>query len=184
VVLKCGENRTVSVSLRPVVVARDTPARVTAPAPRRVSTEWTRECFKSQDGWQKAARDCFYDDGEQVKRFAFEVRRVKKGGLGPVGGGGVYGPWLVGSLSSFIECKIEDGELRWRPGGKGDWEKVKIDFAKDAPSLYVRVVSESDGAAVEIGTDALFSQSKRVRVGGKGGFGVKKDAQIREFTRS
>jgi hypothetical protein len=184
VVLKCGENRTVSVPLRKIVVARDTTPREPVVAkPKPTDAGWKEGCFKPEIGWQKAARDCFYDDGDAIRRYRFEVRRVKKGGVGPVGGSGVYGSWLVGTSGNFVECKIEDGEFRWRIAGKGDWQKEKIDLPKDVPSVWVRVSSDSDGAALEISPEANLSRAQRVRVRVGGGFGVKKDAQVREFRR-
>ena len=183
--MKCGENRAVAVSLRKVVLARDTTPRETVAAkPKPTDAGWRAECFKPEIGWQKAARDCFYDDGDAIRRYRFEVRRTKRGGVGPVGGSGVYGPWLVGSAGNFVEAMIEDGEFRWRPAGKGDWQREKLDLPKDAPSLFVRVSSDSAGAALEISADARSGQPQRVRVGTGGGFGVKKDSQIREFRRN
>ncbi|HSL69058.1 MAG TPA: hypothetical protein VK864_02395, partial [Longimicrobiales bacterium] len=164
--------------------ARDTPVRETAaPRPDRPAAGWTGDCLQELDGWQKAARECFYDDGGAVRRYRFEVRRVKRGGVGPVGRSSVYGPWLVGTPGSFVEAKIEDGEFRWRAGGRGDWQSEQLELPKDAPSVFVRVSAAAETATLEIAADARMSDAQRVRVGASGGFGVKKDTQIREFSR-
>jgi hypothetical protein len=153
-------------------------------APKSTDAGWKANCFKPEIGWQKAARDCFYDDGEAIRRYRFEVRKAKKGGVGPVGGSGVYGPWLVGTPESFVEAKVEDGEFRWRRAGKGDWQHEKVELPKNASSLFVRVTTNSEGTTLDIGADAAMIGAQRVRIQARSGFGVRKDSQIRDFRRS
>ncbi|HSL70444.1 MAG TPA: hypothetical protein VK864_09390, partial [Longimicrobiales bacterium] len=166
VALECGQNRSISVPLRPMAGTRNTVA----------VAGWPRDCFERQDGWQKAARECFHNDGSAVRKYQFEVRRVKSGGA-------VYGPWLVGTRGAFVECKIEGGEFRWRVSGRGNWQSAALQLPKDASRLFVRVSAGSDAATLEIGADAKLKNAQRLRVRAGGGFGVKKDAQIREFRR-
>jgi hypothetical protein len=172
VALTCGQTaKRVEHRLASMVVARDTePAPAAKPAP--AETGWAADCFRVQEGWQKAAKDCFY--GSTLAKYEFEVRRS----------GGGYGTWFIGAAGGKVEFELQGDKWRWR-NLQNKWQEwQKLEIPKDNKSLFVRVASDGAGATVLISTEASFAQPIQMRLPeGPAGFGVKKNFQLRDLRR-